>query len=784
MRFSHFLITIGGLALTCAATWAQTRSLYLMGTYAPGYASYVTGLSGDGSVAVGGSTATLPNPNTRGFRWTLPTGRVDIPGPPVITQAINISPEGGVVVGQFGALSATTAFRRIGDGPLEGLGILTGYTSSRAYAASTNGSVIVGKNIRGNGSEGQAFRWTASAGLQGLGYLQANGIYSDAAGVSWDGTVIAGISRASGSGDPRAFVWRETTGLQELPGLPGSTSTYATGISGNGRVVLGSVVTENNTTTVGVCWFDGQVVNLGTTPSLLSPVAFASNYTGSVIVGTGNHITGNGDDQTFIWREEEGMMFLSQYLRENGVPLPADAAIGACTCVSADGMTFGGTLLSPTLGTQGFVATIPQPAVSLLPLAYGMRLMRRRGRRGSVRHPSLETASCRTAKRQRSMKSLPLSVAMGWGLLLSAPAAAQTPSLSLMGSPANGYTSRVYGMSADGSVAVGFSDPNSPFLNVPGFRWARNTGRVDILNPPSVIAPVTVSSDGMVLAGFYGTRTVPIAFRRVGTGPLESLGIQSGYASSSASAMSSDGSVIVGQSSRGNGSEAQAFRWTPATGLQGLGYLRPNGIYSDAVGVSWDGTVISGNTRSIGTTFYSEAFVWSQATGMQALSRFPGSTSSDVGGMSGDGRVVFGSVTTENNTNSVGVAWFDGQIANLGSTPGLLYPHAFASNYTGSVIVGTGNRITGNGEDQTFIWREEEGMMFLSQFLRENGVPLPADAAIGACAAVSADGKTFGGFLLSPSLGDQGFVATIPQPAFSLLPMAYAMRLMRRRRGS
>jgi len=78
---------------------------------------------------------------------------------------------------------------------------------------------------------------------------------------------------------------------------------------------------------------------------------------------------------------------------------------------------------------------------------------------------------------------------------------------------------------------------------------------------------------------------------------------------SQALAISGDGLTIVGVS--GN----QAFRWTQAGGIQGLGFL-PGGSISEALGVSLTGTVIVGRSGNAGVF---DAFVWTQSLGMKNL---------------------------------------------------------------------------------------------------------------------------------------------------------------------
>ncbi|MEX2141720.1 MAG: PEP-CTERM sorting domain-containing protein [Pirellulales bacterium] len=83
--------------------------------------------------------------------------------------------------------------------------------------------------------------------------------------------------------------------------------------------------------------------------------------------------------------------------------------------------------------------------------------------------------------------------------------------------------------------------------------------------------------------------------------------------------VSSDGSVVVGWSESSNGREA--FRWTEAGGMVGLGDLQGGVLRSIASGISADGSVIVGTGNSTGT-FFGEAFLWTQPTGMMNLKEF------------------------------------------------------------------------------------------------------------------------------------------------------------------
>ena len=87
---------------------------------------------------------------------------------------------------------------------------------------------------------------------------------------------------------------------------------------------------------------------------------------------------------------------------------------------------------------------------------------------------------------------------------------------------------------------------------------------------------------------------------------------------------SADGSVIVGGSVSAKGPEA--FRWTSNTGMLGLGDLGYTGVPfgSGASAVSRDGSAVVGNSRSFGGAgSFWEGFWWTTDGGMVALARLP-----------------------------------------------------------------------------------------------------------------------------------------------------------------
>src|SRR5688500_1400501 len=119
---------------------------------------------------------------------------------------------------------------------------------------------------------------------------------------------------------------------------------------------------------------------------------------------------------------------------------------------------------------------------------------------------------------------------------------------------------------------------------------------------------------------------------------ITALGVLPGKPESYAYGLSPGATVVVGESHVTGSSEA--FRWTPATGMVGLGDLSGGSINSLAYAASSNGSVIVGR----GTTAAGrEAYRWTSGTGMVSLGDFAGgpveSFATDV---NADGSVVVG----------------------------------------------------------------------------------------------------------------------------------------------
>jgi len=238
------------------------------------------------------------------------------------------------------------------------------------------------------------------------------------------------------------------------------------------------------------------------------------------------------------------------------------------------------------------------------------------------------------------MKKLILSALVGIYFILNSAQAQRLIWLGTLG----GSRSIAYGVSADGSVVVGWAYNTSGQIRA--FRWTAQTGMQDLGTLGGDWSQaLSVSADGSVVVGSAGNASGQgRAFRWTAQAGMQDLGTLGG-AESAAYGVSADGSVVVGWAYNTSGN-SRAFRWTAQTGMQDLGTL-PGYVESLSYGVSTDGSVVvewaynaSGNSR---------AFRWTAQTGMQDLGTLPGYEYGITAyGVSTDGSVVVGGAENAN----------------------------------------------------------------------------------------------------------------------------------------
>jgi probable HAF family extracellular repeat protein len=255
-----------------------------------------------------------------------------------------------------------------------------------------------------------------------------------------------------------------------------------------------------------------------------------------------------------------------------------------------------------------------------------------------------------------------------------------------------------------------------------------------------------VSDDGTVVVGHSNAPIDPPqarveAFRwsggaMIGLGDLAADGEQ---IRSEASDVSADGSVVVGFAR--NSTSVEAFRWSGGT-MAGLGTLQP-GTHSSAYAVSADGEVVVGFSGQ-------EAFRWEDGT-MTGLGLLPGRAATVAFDVSADGSVVVGSAEGAGGP-PIGLRWTDGVMSSLGPFPDdVLYSRAYAVSPGGTFAVGS----MGTAEiDEAFRWSDGEilglGNLPGSTFSQANGVSADGAVVVGVFADTD---FTIGAFVWTESSG-------------------------------
>lgn len=334
-----------------------------------------------------------------------------------------------------------------------------------------------------------------------------------------------------------------------------------------------------------------------------------------------------------------------------------------------------------------------------------------------------------------------LSVTGGSGIAQITTAFWWDPSAGIQPACAiNGVNSHGSGLSHDGTVAVGWVDFG--FFSTLGIQAYINTaagGTVLLGDLPDGQTGqarsygIAISGDGQIVVGNGESGRGQEAFYcRVATGELVAMGsLNHNVWGSWASGVSADGSVIIGNSYAAAG-QTQAYRWTQATGMIGIGYLpaAPGVVpISQAESISADGLVIVGESRSVDSAYGMETFRWTPAGGFTRLGDFAGGTfQSWAFAASADGSVVVGKGMIE-------------------GTPGPFGPQS---------------------APRAFIWDSAHGLRDLRQVLVDAGANLTGWVLTEA-RGISADGLTIVGTGTDPDLHTQAWIAHLP-PA----PSCYA----------
>ncbi len=355
---SSALAGLLGAALSGAAAFGQDLTSFDVS--GSDFAT-ANGVSPNGAVVIGQSS-------NGGFRRNE-TGEVTLfdplgDGDKTLVEAKGISGSGKVVVGSSPSQPSPSpifrAFRWTEAGGVETLGTLGGGENEESYAnaVSDDGAVVVGLSedtVSSGGSLSStnlAFKWTASGGMVSLGTLDGDKA-SEANGISGDGKVIVGSS-SDGMGGNTAVFWTDA-GIQSL----GSTknSSFAHDASDDGSVIVGSQSSGRNRA---FRWTAaGGITELGLIGAGLDNTAYGVSADGLVVVGQAS-TSSSGTQRAFRWTEADGMITVEDWLRNNGATIATDITQQA-KATSCDGSVVVGT----TSDSKAFIARVPSTSACL-----------------------------------------------------------------------------------------------------------------------------------------------------------------------------------------------------------------------------------------------------------------------------------------------------------------------------------------------------------------------------------------------------------------------------------
>lgn len=319
-------------------------------------------ISADGKTVVG--TGYLPAGNEMAFRWTKEGMEWlgALPGGNGYSYASGVSADGKTVVGTSTSFNTTwddisaEAFRWTESGGMQGIGRLSdGYIS-----AATNVSAD-GATVFGNASLG-AFRWTENSGMQELRSLGGQMVPGEIYDVSADGNNFVGIKYYGPSANRNGFLLTES-GEPQILRFPGAWSTNANAVSANGATVVGDA--WDGYRTWGFSWTSANGMKW------LAGAAVDVSDDGNAIVGYTRSING-----AYYWTEREGLRSFKDVL-ENDYGLDLIGwNLSFATAISADGLSVVGHGINPSGQSEAWLARLDPTSLALTPgtLPAGMGL--------------------------------------------------------------------------------------------------------------------------------------------------------------------------------------------------------------------------------------------------------------------------------------------------------------------------------------------------------------------------------------------------------------------------
>ena len=232
----------------------------------------------------------------------------------------------------------------------EGLGFLSGGTSSKAWAVSGDGTVVVGEAATAGTGAVEAFRWTADGGIQSLALFSGGQRPLVAFGVSGDGSAIGGRGTLIPNGTVGTR-WTEAGGIVSVGDLAGGISAARIlDLTHDGSIMVGS---GNNGAETPVRW---------TMATGLTAVALPMG-------ATAGHFIGVSSDGAFLAASltvsnQRAHRWTAATQEWQALPFLPGGSVSTAWDISADGMVIVGDG-SSTDGQQAFRWTAAGGTISL-----------------------------------------------------------------------------------------------------------------------------------------------------------------------------------------------------------------------------------------------------------------------------------------------------------------------------------------------------------------------------------------------------------------------------------
>jgi hypothetical protein len=332
-----------GATTTANITFARVQGAPIL--HQLGYAAGVSGLSGDGTIAVGNFGRGGPV-----FRWTAKTGVVSM-GVASMGESMSISRNGQYIAGNLMNVKADDslgAYRwdaKNGWLHTQPIGHC-GTDTNSAFAVSDDGSVF--GYTYNNCRDYRAFRWNPNTGSAeyNSSFTRPNGKQANSRidQVSADGTIAVGWQEASWGGW-LGTVWHNGT-PELITDANGDPVSEAFTVSGDGETIAGQV-------------FDGQmpydgsgwrratdsstleyVQPINSDASPLNPYALSGD--GSVMAGFSGSPWFSFQPMPFIWTKQLGAVSLDDFVKHQGTAMEQWYSLWTPMAVSDDGSTIAG----------------------------------------------------------------------------------------------------------------------------------------------------------------------------------------------------------------------------------------------------------------------------------------------------------------------------------------------------------------------------------------------------------------------------------------------------------